>query len=248
MLDKLVLVSKSLMFLALAFTFISTPIIINRQLTSLRKDATIQISALRTDTVKLVNTHADSLKEFTTLLFDKTNQRIGSIQNDLLVRTDTLTRLVDLSANNLNDQLTTFNTNLNNQETVLNTNIAQVTSTYAALPATIGSRINQQTDCNTNGLCWQNLTTDVLTNFRYTGRDISDVSKTFNAGFPGLMKDSNDITANVAAITGNFKRLTTPHWYDRVLGYALNGAILYRSLNPVTNLTLQGAQLISSRP
>jgi hypothetical protein len=42
--------------------------------------------------------------------------------------------------------------------------------------------------------------------------------------------------------------LTTPHWYDRVLGYGLNGVVIYRNLNPATNLIVKGAQVISSRP
>jgi uncharacterized protein (DUF2126 family) len=46
----------------------------------------------------------------------------------------------------------------------------------------------------------------------------------------------------------NIESLTKPRWYDRVLGYTLNGVVMYRNLNPVTNLTLKGAQIISSRP
>ena len=49
-------------------------------------------------------------------------------------------------------------------------------------------------------------------------------------------------------ITPNINRLTKPRWYDRVLGYGLNGVVIYRNLNPATNLTVKGAQLVSSRP
>jgi hypothetical protein len=52
----------------------------------------------------------------------------------------------------------------------------------------------------------------------------------------------------LAGIRGNIDRLTKPHWYDRLLGYGLNGVILYRNLNPATNLTVKGVQAITGRP
>jgi hypothetical protein len=91
------------------------------------------------------------------------------------------------------------------------------------------------------------LTTDVLTNFRYTGRDISESSKVITAQVPIFMKGAQANVDNFAVISANIKRLTSQHWYDKTLGYILNFAILYRSLNPVTNFTLSGAQFISSQ-
>ena len=34
----------------------------------------------------------------------------------------------------------------------------------------------------------------------------------------------------------------------RLLGYALNGVVIYRNLNPMTSLTVKSAQLLDSRP
>jgi len=56
------------------------------------------------------------------------------------------------------------------------------------------------------------------------------------------------IEKDVSGSASNINSLTKPRWYDRVRGYALNGVVLYRNLNRVTNLTLTGAQVISSRP
>lgn len=56
------------------------------------------------------------------------------------------------------------------------------------------------------------------------------------------------IGTNVDGITANINRLTKPRWYDRVLGYGLNGVVIYRNLNPATNLTVKGAQIVSSPP
>jgi len=256
---RLLIYSKILMYCAIAGAFFTLPFIINSQLTSLQNNATIQMNVLRTDTIALVNKRADSFQELTTQLFDKTDKRVGNIQDallgpkqsfktDVFASVDKFTETVDTLSVNVNTQLGTFNANLNEQETELNKNIDQVTTVYAALPAQVGERFNQQTDCTTNGLCWQNMTTDVLANFRYTGRDISDMTKTFNAGFPSLMKDAGSITNNVDAITGNFRRLTNPKWYDRLIGYGLNAAVIYRNLNPVTSIALTGASFLSSRP
>jgi len=65
---------------------------------------------------------------------------------------------------------------------------------------------------------------------------------------PRTIATWDGIGGNFRAITGNIDRLTRPHWYDRLLGYGLNGVILYRNLNPATNLTVKGAQAVSGRP
>jgi hypothetical protein len=53
---------------------------------------------------------------------------------------------------------------------------------------------------------------------------------------------------SVEHIAQNVDRLTKPKWYDRLIGYGLNGAVLYRNLNPVSSLTVKGAQIVSSVP
>jgi hypothetical protein len=227
-------------------------------LTAFRNDATIQLNAIRTDTTMLVNRRADSLESLTTSLFDKTDKRIASIEkNAFNLTTDLNTQISGLNTTlnnqltafngNLNNQLTVFNANTNAQQTVLNGNIATLINTYSVFPSQIAARFDTQTDCSKNSLCWQNLTTDVLTNFRFTGRDMSTASQTFSAGFPILMTGFNQSVENLSAITGNFKKLTTPHWYDRVLGYVANGALIWSRLNPVTTLTVTGFGLLTAQ-
>jgi hypothetical protein len=53
---------------------------------------------------------------------------------------------------------------------------------------------------------------------------------------------------SVEHIAQNVDRLTKPKWYDRLIGYGLNSVLIYRNLNPATNLTLSGAQMLSSKP
>jgi hypothetical protein len=56
------------------------------------------------------------------------------------------------------------------------------------------------------------------------------------------------IGTDVSGTANNLNRLTKPHWYDRLLGYGLNGVLIYRNLNPITNLAVKGAQMLSAHP
>jgi len=49
---------------------------------------------------------------------------------------------------------------------------------------------------------------------------------------PKMLLTWQQIGADVSGTAGNLNRLTKPHWYDRLLGYGLNAAVIYRNLNP----------------
>lgn len=260
--DKFLTISKAILCLSLAASFLFVmPYIVNSQLTSIRNDAKIELDSYRTDTVNLVNARFDGLQHLTFQLSDKLDDRINSLQTDTFklakdLRIDTFNSLQELQTNtfglsadlrkDLFKRVDVVTNNLNNQTAVFNASISSLSSAYSQIPSTVGARFDRQTDCVHNGLCWQNLATDTLTNFRFTGKDISASANLFNQQFPVFISGVNTTVTNFGEITTNIKRITTPHWYDRILGYALNGAILYRNLNPVTNITLTGAQAVSS--
>ena len=77
---------------------------------------------------------------------------------------------------------------------------------------------------------------------------VGQMSMDVRTGTPKALATWQSIGVNVDGITANINRLTKPRWYDRLLGYGLNGVVIYRNLNPATNLTVKGAQIISSRP
>jgi hypothetical protein len=98
---------------------------------------------------------------------------------------------------------------------------------------------------------WDDLYWDVkasVASATVAANNFGQMSADIRGAVPGTLKTWNGIGGNVQAITGNVDRLTKPHWYDRLLGYGLNGVILYRNLNPITNLTMKGAQALSGRP
>jgi len=98
---------------------------------------------------------------------------------------------------------------------------------------------------------WDDLYWDVkasVASATVAANSIGQMSTEFRNSLPRTLKTWDGIGGNVAAVTGNIDRLTKPHWYDRLLGYGLNGIVMYRNLNPITNLTVKGAQALSARP
>lgn len=77
--------------------------------------------------------------------------------------------------------------------------------------------------------------------------ETAQTMKTVRDAAPKFVAQGQAVVGNVNSVAENINRLTKPHWYDRLLGYGLNGLLMYRQLNPVTNLTVQAAQAASSQ-
>ena len=77
---------------------------------------------------------------------------------------------------------------------------------------------------------------------------VGQMSLAFRTALPGAITTWQGIAHNVDGITANINRLTKPRWYDRLLGYGLNGVVIYRSLNPATSVPVAAAKIISSHP
>lgn len=89
---------------------------------------------------------------------------------------------------------------------------------------------------------------------KVTAGETAQTMRDVRGAVPGFLAQGQDIAANFQAATlrfssvgDNLDRLTKPRWYDRLIGYGLNGVVIYRNLNPVTNLTVKGAQFLSGR-
>jgi hypothetical protein len=78
--------------------------------------------------------------------------------------------------------------------------------------------------------------------------ETAQTMRTIRVAAPQFVKSGQQVAVNANRIAGNINRLTKPRWYDRLLGYGLNGAILFRELHPAANLAVQGARIVSSRP
>jgi hypothetical protein len=103
-------------------------------------------------------------------------------------------------------------------------------------------------DCEYNPDCFFNRYVGASKSIERAAGNFAQVSLDFRNALPTGIATWQGIGTNVAGITGNINQLTKPRWYDRLLGYGLNGVIIYRNLNPVTSVAVKGAQLIASRP
>jgi hypothetical protein len=103
-------------------------------------------------------------------------------------------------------------------------------------------------DCEFNPDCAFNRFQGTSKAFERAAINFGQMSQDVRVALPGFVKNANSLVADSAATAANIKRLTTPKWYDRLIGYGLNGVVIYRNLNPVTNLTIKGAQILASRP
>jgi ABC-type transporter Mla subunit MlaD len=103
-------------------------------------------------------------------------------------------------------------------------------------------------DCEFNPDCVFNRYVGASKGIERAALNFGQMSADVRTALPTAITTWQGIGTNVGGITANVNQLTKPRWYDRLLGYGLNGVVIYRNLNPVTNLTVKGAQIISSRP
>ena len=118
----------------------------------------------------------------------------------------------------------------------------------AAIAAQIDDALPLFLDCEHNADCVFNRYVGVSRGIERAALNVGEASQDFRADLPRMLGTWEQVGDNISGTAANVQRLTKPRWYDRLIGYGLNGVILYRNLNPVTNLTIKGAQAIASRP
>lgn len=103
-------------------------------------------------------------------------------------------------------------------------------------------------DCEFNPDCLFNRYVGASKGIERAAMNFGQMSTDFRNALPAAITTWQGIGSNVQGITANVNQLTKPKWYDRLIGYGLNGVVIYRNLNPITNLTVKGAQILSNRP
>jgi hypothetical protein len=117
----------------------------------------------------------------------------------------------------------------------------------AAISAQLDASLPMFLDCDHNPDCVFNRYVGVSRSAETAATDVSAMSRDFRRDWPSYLKTWQDIGVQTDGFAANMNRLTHPHWYDRLIGYTLNGALIYRSLNPA-GAVVTGAQILSSRP
>ena len=214
-----------------------------------------RIGSLQKDVMNKIDTVQDKFNTQISSLTDVANSRIGNLSATADTRIGSLEKDVFDAVKDLSDKV-------DGQLTTANSSITKLTTAYADIPNQVGQRYEKDFasyfDCGKNRLCLQGQASDTMFAIRTTSRDTSGAMNTFNTMLPVMSSNLTSITGtfatdipkitnNINGIALNINTITKPHWYDRILGYALNGVVMYRSLNPVTNLTVKGAEVISSQ-
>jgi hypothetical protein len=215
-----------------------------------------KVDSLQKDVLGKIDTVQDKLSSDMKFVAKTADDRLGSLEK---VTDD---RLNSLQASTF-EQVSGIRKDLNDQLTTTNKSVTTLTTAYADVPKAVEKNYNDNFApyfrCQANDLCLQGQASDTMFAIRTTTKDISKTVMGVNKTLPVMeadltnisgtfAKDIPQITKNFTAITANINSLTHPRLIDRILGYSLNGIIMYRNLNPVTSLTVTGAQLISSKP
>jgi len=117
----------------------------------------------------------------------------------------------------------------------------------AAIAAQVDGALPMFLDCDHNADCVFNRYVGVSRGIETAATDVSGMSRDFRRDWPAYLKTWQDIGVQTDGFIANMNRLTKPRWYDRLIGYTLNGAVIYRTMNPV-GAAVTGARIVSSRP
>ena len=191
-----------------------------------RKDLTAQVESARRD------------------VLTRAERQSAALRTEALTEAAEIRKMAD---RRLGDTLTHADTALGTVE-ALRRDLKPVLDNSAAIAAQVNGSLPLFLDCDHNVDCVFNRYVGASKGIERAAQNFGQASTTFDNAFPRILGSADSLVADSAATAANIKRLTTPKWYDRLIGYGLNGVVIYRNLNPVTNLTLKGAQILASRP
>jgi len=193
------------------------------ELEATRSDAIGQISQARRDALQRADRQVTALRQGVLDEADRMRETADRRIGDTLNRADAALRTVDEMRGDMRPVVAAAQNTLEHTERTIADLHPQLLGLIAASKVTAGE----------------------------TAQTMRDV----RGAVPGFLTQTQTIAGNVqtatlsfSGVAENLNRLTKPKWYDRLIGYGLNGVIIYRNLNPVTSLTIQGAQLLTSRP
>jgi hypothetical protein len=186
-------------------------------------------------------------------------QEIRAARSDLLIRSerqiaalrkDTLSQVSEIretADRRIGDTLARADTALDAVRS-LRQDLKPALEHSGAIAAQVDEALPLFLDCDHNPDCVFNRYVGASKGIERAALNFGEASQEVRGTLPHMLLTWNQIGTDVSGTAGNVNRLTKPHWYDRLIGYALNGIVIYRNLNPITNVTLRGAQTLSARP
>jgi hypothetical protein len=196
------------------------------EIAATRADLMQQIAASRRDLLAQTGREADAIRQDVmaeaAAVRTTADQRLG----DTLSRVDTALATVDTLRRDLKPSL----------------------DNTAAITAQVNDALPLYLDCDHNPDCVFNRYVGASKGVERASLNFGQMSQDVRGALPPMLHTWSQIGVDVSGTAANINRLTKPRWYDRLLGYALNGVVIYRNLNPLTSLTVKGAQILTSRP
>jgi len=171
------------------------------------------------------------------------NRQLTATRRDLLVRadrqasairTDTLAevdRIRETADRRIGDTLARADLALQTV-TTLQTDLKPTLDRSAAIAAQVDDALPLFLDCDHNPDCVFNRYVGASKSFEKASQNFAQTSVDFRGAVPAMLSTWQSIGTNVAGTAANINRLTKPHWYDRLIGYGLNGALVYRNFRP----------------
>jgi hypothetical protein len=210
---------------------------VSAELRATRTDLVGQVAAARKDLAGQIEA---SRKD----LLGRTERQLAALRGDVMGQVAETRKVAD---QRIGDTLAHVDTALGKIEE-LRGDLKPVFDHAASITRQVDDAAPLFLDCEFNQDCVFNRYVGASKGVERAAMNFGQMSADVQTALPTAIKTWQGIGTNMGAITANVNRLTTPHWYDRVLGYGLNGVVIYRNLNPATNLIVKGAQVISSRP
>ena len=177
-------------------------------------------------------------------LLGRTDRQVAALRSDVMGQVAETRRVAD---QRIGDTLARVDTALGKVEE-LRGDLKPVLDHSASVTKQVDDAAPLFLDCDHNPDCAFNRFQGASKAFERGAINFGQMSQDLQVALPGFVANANSLVADSAATANNIKRLTTPKWYDRLIGYGLNGVVIYRNLNPITNLTVKGAQILASRP
>ena len=193
---------------------------------ALRNDLTAEVAATRRE------------------LLSRSDRQVTALRHDVIAETDLIRETAD---RRIGDTLARADAALSTVAGIRQ-DLQPVLGNSGRIAAQVNDALPLFLDCDHNPDCMFNRYVGAAVGIERAARNFGEASQDIRGALPGMLSTWDRIGFNVAGTASNIDRLTKPHWYDRLIGYGLNGVVIYRNLNPATNLTIKGAQAIASRP
>ena len=193
---------------------------------AVRKDLTAQVETARQDVLA------------------RSERQSAAVRADVIAEVAEIRKMAD---RRLGDTLARADTALGTVE-ALRLDLKPVLDNSAAITAQVNASLPLFLDCDHNVDCVFNLYVGASRGIERAALNFGQMTQDQRDALPKMLLTWQQIGADVSGTAGNLNRLTKPHWYDRLLGYGLNAAVIYRNLNPITSLTVTGAQILSAHP